>query len=134
MAITPEDLLQYAESLILGGNEISARAAAGRAFYAAHHFCKPILKQIDPNPNTQEGTHHKIIRLFSNYYGGRNEDVSRKIRAIGAMYRQVREIRSRADYEIDSEFAKDDARLLVETAKRISSRISELRIAELGNS
>ena len=134
MAITPEDLLQYAESLVLDGNEISTRAAAGRAFYAVYHFYIPILNQIDTGKKTREGTHHKIIRLFTGYNGGPNEDASRKIRAIGAMYRQAREIRSRADYQIDSEFSKDEAHLLVETAKRISSRISELKIADLGGS
>ena len=134
MAITPQDLLQYAESLMQDSNEISARNAAGRAFYAAFHFCMPIFNELDTGPKTKEGTHQKILRLFANYDSARTEDVSRKIRVIGTMYRQAREIRSRADYQIDLEFSKDDARLLNETAKGISSRISELKIAEFGNS
>lgn len=110
------------------------RAAAGRAFYAAYHFCMPVLNQIDTGPKTREGTHQKIIRLFVSFYGGQNENVSSKIRAIGVMYRQARDIRSKADYEIDSEFSEDEARLLIGTTKRIASRISELRIDDLRSS
>ena len=131
MAVTPQDLLQYAESLIQESGEIRLRNAAGRAFYAAVHACRPIYNQLDTGPETREGTHQKMIRLFSEYHGP-DESISRRIRALGAMYKQVRDLRSKADYEIESDFTEGEAKTVLGTVRRIVERTAELSSVTLG--
>ncbi|MCZ6841903.1 MAG: hypothetical protein O7G32_03620 [SAR324 cluster bacterium] len=130
MGVTPEELLAYAESLIQQPAEISIRNAAGRAFYAAYHACSPINERLDPGLKFKEGTHQKLIRLFTEYHGA-DDDTSRKVRILGAMYRQVRDLRSKADYEIDSEFTLGEAQVLLGTARRIIDRTVELNRVDL---
>ncbi len=131
MAITPQDLLEYAESLILESGEIRLRNAAGRAFYAAYHSCLPLCDRLESGPDLREGTHRRIIRLLSDYHGP-DESISRRIRALGVMYKQVRDLRSKADYEIDSDFTEGEAEMVLGTVKRIVERTAELSSVTLG--
>ncbi|MCZ6629168.1 MAG: hypothetical protein O7E56_13185, partial [SAR324 cluster bacterium] len=120
-----EELLAYAEELILQPAEISIRNAAGRAFYAAYHACSPINERLDPGLKFKEGTHQKLIRLFTEYDGA-DDETSGKVRALGWMYKQVRDLRSKTDYEIEMEFTLAEAQVLLGTAKRIVDRATEL--------
>ena len=131
MAVTPQELLRYAESLLQESGELRLRNAAGRAFYAAYHSCLPLYGRLDSGPETREGTHQRIIRLFSEYHGP-DESISRRIRALGVMYRQVRDLRSKADYEIESDFTKGEAETVLRTVKSIVERTAELGNVTLG--
>ncbi len=132
MAITARELLQYAESLAQASEEVRVRNAAGRAFYAAHHSCRPVYDRLNAGRRTREGTHQRLIRLFTGFVGGPNEEVSRKVRAVGAMYRHARELRSKADYDIAIDFTRDECKVLLETAKTIIEWMTELEDMNFG--
>ena len=131
MAITPHDLLQYAESLLEESGEIQLRNAAGRAFYAACHSCLPLCDRLESGPDLREGTHSRIIRLLSDYHGP-DDSITRRVRALGVMYKQARDLRSKADYEIESDFTEGEAETVLGTVKRIVERTAELSTVTLG--
>lgn len=132
MTITPQDLLDHAEELIQQQEELNFRAGAGRAFYAAFHACGSILARIDTGPETKEGTHSRNIRLLTGFYGGPKEEIAAKVRRLGFMYRQARDIRSHADYNIQEDFTEKKARIVLDTAQRMLEICSELEGEQLG--
>ncbi|MBI3992277.1 MAG: hypothetical protein HY342_03310 [Candidatus Lambdaproteobacteria bacterium] len=127
MPITPNDLIQLAERwLEEDSSEATIRAAASRGYYAAFHVCRELHHSICPISVDEKIRPHKvIIDDFSNF-ANNDADYSRKINALGAMLKHARSIRSQADYELEDTFEKITADQLLQTAKRIISKISAL--------
>ncbi|MCZ6647140.1 MAG: hypothetical protein O7B79_12975 [SAR324 cluster bacterium] len=71
-----------------------------------------------------------MIRLFTEYDGA-DDETSRKVRTLGALYRQVRDLRAEADYEIDTEFTSGETQTVLGTTKRIIERVTELNRLDL---
>lgn len=132
MAINAEALLKYAEGLLKGSGEIQHRNSAGRAYYAAFHCCRPLAKRLGPQPPKKRITHHEIIRIITGFLGGPDEETAQKVRGLGPQYKQIRDLRNKADYDIELDFTAGDAQLLLLTAKKIQARTEELRDYEFG--
>ncbi len=132
MAVTPADLLSYAESLIQNSDEIRLRNGAGRAFYAGFHACRPLAARLGTIRKQEEGTHQWMIRAFKNYRGGPDENAAKEVRTLGKIYWYIRDLRSRADYDIDNNFKPHQAQQIVETTKRLMVRVAQLESAKLG--
>jgi uncharacterized protein (UPF0332 family) len=105
MPVTPTLLLEAAQALRQGGSEVDQRNAASRAYYAAYHRCLPIAEGIGLVA-TGKGVHRDLIDTL---IGARPP----KLKSIGYMLEQGRRLRVKADYEIASEFARDQAQTVM---------------------
>ena len=119
MAITPVDLLRTAELLANDPTEVFQRAAASRAYYAAFHFCAPIARSLPLGlPNGRLGTHQRVIRALIRFDGSPRGQ-RKQVRFLGHRLRQARDLRSRADYELQRDFTASDAELAVDLARQV---------------
>ena len=132
MPVTPDDLLEYAKDLVVDDLEVRRRNGAGRAFYAAFHLCRPLAGRIDPERKKGGRSHEWIVRVFSEFGGPSDKELAGKVRTLGRLYFQARDLRGKADYDIGLDFTAEDATLLLETAKSIKALTVKLHKVELG--
>ena len=122
MAVTPRELLEAAGALEQRGSEVDLRNAASRAYYAAYHQCRRLAQDLRLRPAPGSGGAHR--RVIDALTGSRDM----KLRSLGYMLEQCRQLRVAADYGIEAEFPSGDARTaLVQCGKILDKAESILR-------
>jgi uncharacterized protein (UPF0332 family) len=124
MPVLPSDLLDLALELAGTDVEVRNRAAASRAYYAAYHGCLPIGGRF-PATSPARGVHARLIRAFRNFRG-EDHALAQRVRSVGELLNQARDLRVDADYRLHGPFGAQRARLLIGLAKEILRSVGEI--------
>lgn len=126
MSIVPRDFVAFAENLGTG-TEAHVRSAISRAYYGVFHSAKlyhdalPTPGNLTPRPG---GIHEELVQRLTNPGVPNTDPRHMKSRQIGAMTRQLRELRVKADYRIDCDMG------LAEVANALAQAHKVLEIIE----
>jgi uncharacterized protein (UPF0332 family) len=118
MAITSADLLSWAERCAADGDEVSRRAAASRAYYAAFHACAEIANRIPEIAVNKGGVHARIVRKLV-LFSGQQVDLQKRVRTLGHDLSKAKDSRTRADYHIGGEFTPRDVSMTLKVATQV---------------
>lgn len=113
MSVTPNELLEAAKAIGRGDSEVDWRNAASRAYYAAWHRCLPIGRSVGLSAG--RGVHRQLIETLE-------QDRNMTLKSLGYMLRQCRKLRVKADYEIETDFSPEDARIALTQSEKILIR------------
>lgn len=116
MAVSPRTLLESANTLLQGGEEIDHRNAASRAYYAAYHACRALADEGGLPSYADTGTHRALIDALT---GSRNNTC----KGVGFLLRQCRKYRVAADYKIDEDFPEYYARSILAKSYQIFTKL-----------
>ncbi|MEO5370755.1 MAG: HEPN domain-containing protein [Magnetococcus sp. DMHC-1] len=128
----PSEFLKHAEKIFeMKGDEAAMRSACSRAYYAAYHSCRILMRYIDAKPyNTETGEHQKLISHFTNCISlsepMNTRDNVKSIKKIGHMLGDCRNLRHDADYHLESVFLEVNAESVIVNAQNIINKIKEL--------
>ena len=113
MAVTPRELLEAAGALEERGAEVDLRNAASRAYHAAYHQCRRLAQNLRLRPAPGSGgAHRRVIDALTS-------SGDRKLKSLGYMLEQCRQLRIVADYDIDAEFPPGHARTALVQCRNI---------------
>ena len=115
MSVTPNELLEAAKAIGGGDAEVDRRNAVSRAYYAAWHRCQPIGQSVGLSAPPGGGVHQQLIDTLE-------QDRNMTLRSLGYMLRQCRRLRIKADYEIESDFSPEDARIALTQSGKILNK------------
>jgi uncharacterized protein (UPF0332 family) len=121
MSISPDDLLSLARELANHDNEVYWRDAASRAYYSAFHWCQQISQTL-PEPrydSNVKGIHDYLIKKFQDA-GGTHKN---QLKAIAFMLKEARDVRVKADYNVQVSFSKQKTGENIGYAERISQLV-----------
>lgn len=93
-------------------SEVEYRCSARCAYYSLYHYCESMDSPLLASPNTSGGVHYQLI---SKFVGSKDQEM----RKIGEMLNQGRIIRVQADYRLEKNFRKDDARKVLRFAEKV---------------
>ena len=120
MPVDPRDILDLARAIgkLRSGDEAARRSAASRAYYAAFHAARRHAwrKNLPPAPGVAK-THQALIEALESSCDPQDQRV-------GYRLRQVRDIRHRADYDIQVSFEHSEARQALREAEDIVRRLT----------
>ena len=111
MAVTAEQLREWATNAGLGDSEVERRVIASRQYYAAYHRCRRAAKGMAKFTDAG-GAHAQVIDALA-----RSQDM--KVKSAGYKLRECRNARAQADYEIGEEFTLADAATMKERCQSI---------------
>jgi uncharacterized protein (UPF0332 family) len=106
------DFLPLAENWARGGQEAEWRSAVSRAYYAAFHVARSLLRQCQFRVPRADQAHAYLAMRLSN---AQHPDVEVAGRSLGAL----RQVRNRADYDVDRPFPQATAIAEVQIAKDV---------------
>ena len=139
MSITPKQLIEFSQALnTANANEVARRCAIGRSYYAAFHLAKEFhatLSQPGTVVSGRAGVHERLYQQLENPTISRADPKHFISREVAAIARQIKRVRTKADYElgqsIDLEMA-DEAidntlklKALVESRSKPTSTASQ---------
>jgi hypothetical protein len=104
MSVTPDDLLQWADSFPFQG-EVEGRAVVGRAYYAAFHRCedwRSRLKYQSPVGRGNFGDHEWLIQRLKNPSLGLPKSVQALSQDLGDRLHKLKTVRTLADYRLSN--------------------------------
>ncbi|MDH4121030.1 MAG: hypothetical protein OEV94_04925 [Deltaproteobacteria bacterium] len=117
MPITHHDLLEWAERQAEQPDEVSRRAAASRAYYAAFLPSEDLSKPI-PEPEDAKGMHDRVIKkLLSS---------TEQHKVIGKLLSTIKSRRVMADYKIHENWTETQTKTVIENVKKVLSLLSSL--------
>ena len=125
MAVTAEQLREWATNAGVGESEVERRIVASRQYYAAFHKCRPIA-QAQGLFADAGGTHAEVIEALT-----RNRD--RKLQSIGYKLRACRDARAQADYDIDGDFTQIDGEAIRERCAAIWEQVNRMSGGSVAN-
>lgn len=111
MAVSPKQLLDAAHELAEGSREVDFRNAASRAYYAAYHRCRPIAKRNGLR-SSDRGVHSDVIDAL-------RTATKPRLKQLAQLLTRCRGLRAKADYNIDEDFRRSEARASTRQAQRI---------------
>jgi len=125
MSITPQDLLDIAESIYANGGEISHRSATNRAYYSSFHLCSEFADSYPlpepPYAQNVTGSHDRLAKKFSTYSEEKNKTT---INSIGYILLAFKSLRSEADYGISNDFPESKSKEAIVFSKRLRDKVS----------
>jgi uncharacterized protein (UPF0332 family) len=117
--MSPRDFLDTADDLAAGARESDWRSAVSRAYYAAFHTGRALLRQIGfPVPDADSGHQYASRRLA----GAGRPDISR----LGNDLAHLRGLRKRADYDLHRPLDQAEAIDLVQAAREIIDLLEQV--------
>jgi len=110
MPITPHDLLRWAEAQADQPDEVTLRASASRAYYAAYHASLPFVAGMEMSPTLKGGVHDQTI-----------EKLLRKpeTKKIGFLLQGIKKNRTKADYKLEEDWDKAWTERTIQTSRII---------------
>lgn len=119
--IDPRDFVDAAaDSLELGesadGHEAHIRTAIGRAYYAAYHAARALAEENRLPKSSRGGSHERLIRTFTG-------NCDKKWKRMGNQLQQMKQFRTRADYDLHSTLTARDARLTLRQASEVLNHL-----------
>jgi uncharacterized protein (UPF0332 family) len=110
--INAEDFLTLAETWIKGPTEAEWRSSVSRAYYAAFHKARQLLRDLGFLVPRGDQAHAYLWLRFSNCGDS-------QVQLAGSDLNRLRRERNRSDYDIEQTLVHTDALLQVLAAKRI---------------
>ena len=105
-----------AQELMQGQREVDYRSAVSRAYYSAFHACRTLLKNI-PNLSDNIGTsHQKVIDELLSHS-------DKQISSLGNKLKVARDLRQKADYQLENPFSRYEASRLLSQVQKILSEV-----------
>ncbi|GJA84694.1 hypothetical protein [Aeromonas caviae] len=126
MAISPEDILMFAEDCSRKSGEVNHRNAVARSYYASFHCVKQCLVN---EPDSQTSSVHAHLIRYLEKDAVRNEPAlagTKEGMALSYMLKALKTRRVIAEYELDDNFDEAQASLAVADAKKLFARCNEL--------
>lgn len=133
MSIEPHDFLATANRLIGNNMESDLRSAASRAYYCALHSASAALpKDIAPSNADlrKKGSHKTILDALELWAKGEIRNGRTEAAILAKALPKLRNIRQKADYELDHNFSAEEAHRaiaiatsVVDGARRVARRI-----------
>lgn len=105
MAVTAEQLREWATNAEGGQTEVERRIVASRHYYATFHKCRP-LAQARGLFTDAGGVHAQVIDALT------REPIDRSLQSIGYKLQACRNERGKADYDIDEAFTEIDGQAM----------------------
>jgi uncharacterized protein (UPF0332 family) len=127
MSVSGADFIAIAERILVSEDtEIGWRVAAGRAYYGAFHCCAEIVDQhpaivIDPSFATHERLYRAVANLSNSAVG------SADLKSLAYLTKNLRDLRTVADYGIKSPFIRSHAEQAIAAAKNIQNLRARFR-------
>lgn len=115
----PREYLDLADELATGAREAEWRSAASRAYYAAFHTGRSLLRKNGFSPPGEAKDHAYVWLRLSNT-GHVDVDLA------GSRLHDLRRVRGRADYDFDRPFSDKDAVKAVEDALNVIRALDDL--------
>jgi uncharacterized protein (UPF0332 family) len=129
MSCTPSDLLSLAQQLTAmpsAANDVQARCAISRAYYATLHEIDVSFERSDATGLLDGSSHQKIIDKAAIY--GKSLFVGRtEAGQIAKFATKLRRERNAADYDLDLDITTSKASDVLISAERIFSLCAEVR-------
>jgi uncharacterized protein (UPF0332 family) len=117
------DFLRVARSLAASGGEAERRTAVSRAYYAAFHAARDLLRELGFAVPRADRAHEYLYRRLNNCGLGAVVDAGRTLHAL-------RSGRNQADYDVDSPFPSAAVEAVAD-AESILQTLDALTPAEL---
>ena len=105
MAVTAEQLREWAAKAQAGPSEVKRRIVASRHYYATFHKCRPLAEARGLFPHVG-GVHAQVIDALT------RTPVDRTLQSIGYKLRACRDERGKADYDINDDFTEVDGQAM----------------------
>ena len=122
MSTTVSELLASAEFLLQSGStEAAYRACISRAYYAAYHDCKCwhyALSVMGALPLQNGGVHAELIGRLQNPLV-RDAEQAKNSRRRAYMLKAMKDVRTRADYQLEDEITTAETAQLLVNAKAV---------------
>lgn len=106
MSICPEDFISVAEALATNQTEAAMRSSVSRAYYGAFHGANGFHASLGTPGRLGEkpaGVHEDLVQRLINPGISGDDPRHTRSRQIGAMTRQLRDLRVKADYRIEQD-------------------------------
>ena len=116
--INGKDFLSLAELWVKGGSEAQWRSAASRAYYAAFHEARRLLRVLGFRVPKADQAHAYLWLRLSNCGDPLVQNAGRELD-------RLRRDRNRADYDIEQTFSNSDAIYVVKTTRRVLTAIND---------
>ena len=111
MAVRPKQLLDAANEMAKGSQEVDFRNAASRAYYAAYHRCRPIAKRNGLR-SSDRGVHSDVINTLLT-------TTKPRLKQLAQLLTRCKGLRAKADYNIDEDFRRSEAQASTRQAQKI---------------
>ena len=127
MSVSGDDFIAIADRILVSeDSEIGWRVAAGRAYYGAFHFCADIVyTHPDTKVDGSKGSHERVYRAVADL--GPKALGSKDLKQLIYMTKNLRDIRTIADYDLSTPFLKESAVQVIKGAKNIQNLRSKFR-------
>ena len=125
MAVTAEQLREWATSAGPEQSEVERRIVASRHYYATFHKCQPLARAGGLLTGTG-GVHAEVINALT-----RGQD--RKLKSIGYKLEACRKTRVKADYRIDEDFAEAESAEMRHRCEEIWKQAAKIAEADQGH-
>jgi uncharacterized protein (UPF0332 family) len=110
--ITPRDLLDVADVLVTGAHEAEWRSAGSRAYYAAFHAARHLLRACGFDvPRAEQAHAYLWLRLANSGHPD--------VQQAGNELNELRQARNRADYDVEGDFPHTPAACYVQLAESL---------------
>lgn len=127
MSISAGDLITFAEHLVADEQqqETGFRAALSRAYYAAYHDCLvwherlPAPGSLGPGPSNGSGIHAQLCSRLSNPDSSISASDKTKSRQRAYALRNLRDRRTKADYQLNESLTISEAKQAISDAQAI---------------
>ena len=110
--IDGQEFLDLAKRWSAGSSEAEWRSAVRRAYYAAFHRARRVLRELGFQVPRGDRAHAYLWRRLSN-------SGEAQVQTAGSDLNSLRGDRNQADYEVDRTLSRREALLQVESASRI---------------
>jgi uncharacterized protein (UPF0332 family) len=120
------NFFESAKKLCEQNSEVDYRNAISRAYYAAYHAALALNDLIENHGGIKSGVgvHEQLVTKFTNCPTSINYCM--KIKSIGYLLRDAKNIRRDADYFLAIDFTKEDAKEQLKTVKQILEKVAEI--------
>ena len=123
MSVEPEEFSRSAAAIIAGEcREIDFRNAASRAYYAAYHHALSLAIDLEAKATINGGYHELVIKTLTT---AGNNPIGLKCRRVGILLSTMRQVRQRADYQLDLDFKRSDTESVITTAAAMKVTLDE---------
>jgi uncharacterized protein (UPF0332 family) len=120
--MNPQEFLDVADDLMVGVREGDWRSAVSRAYYAAFHVARMLLRQAGfLVPHADQAHGYLWLRLSNSGHPD--------VQQTGTDLKELRRIRNWADYDLDRPFAQDTALDLVQLSSATIQLLKSLPAA-----
>lgn len=121
MSVTPADLLTLATELQAAGTETSDRSSISRAYYALYHRAlawESALPDVGSAGGGAGGSHQQLINRLSQPGTLCPEPQRTAAKKLAAFLRIERDLRHRADYELEVKITSPECRSAIARIER----------------